>query len=335
MGEAMVAPGMPTGLPLRALPLHVFLHVPKTAGTTCRAVFQRMMGDYYFAYDQAVHGARSGQTPAWEDPAFFQRYLMIGGHVGRVHPLVRSARGAARRMILYGVMRDPVARVVSFYDYVRKRPRHPLHAAVATRTLAQVVRDVSRDERSPWANWQLFQLFGTADAAGIERALEAENYVIGRLEELESFLDAVAAFTSIPRPAETPRDNVADTGGPIRAREQPDFAEATERLADLNEAERRFMETHVRSLLLTTSLAPPGGPPHPMDVRRAGSQAGPGSRPKEAHESGLGGLRRGPGKTGKDGPARPAELRRGAAAGPPATGVGHRLRDGQAPRGAG
>lgn len=316
MSDAAPAPGMPDGLPLRALPLHVFLHVPKTAGTTCRAVFQQMMGDYYFTYDQGVHGAKPGVVQPWQSPEFFHRYLMIGGHVGRLHALVRAARGASRRMVFYGVMRDPVSRAVSFYDYVRKRPRHPVHKEVADRTLAEVVREAATADRSPWVNWQLFQLFGATDPAGIRQAMEGENYVIGRLEDLSGFLDAVAAVTSIPRPEDIPRENVADTAGPVRARDQPDFAEAKERLAELNRVETEFMEQHVRPLLLTTSLARPHGPAHPMEEK-------PAPRPAQ-------GGPRGPGAGGPKGPR--------AAGGPgprPGGGQGPRPGGGQGPRPAG
>lgn len=261
---------MPTGLPLRALPLFIFLHVPKTAGTSARSVFVSMLGPWYFAFDAAKHRREPGEPAVWDEPGFFDNLLMVGGHIGRSHPLVRAARATGRRIVLLAALRDPVRRAVSFYDYVRNRRRHPMHEELISRTLAEVLRDTPPEPRAPWVNTQLMQVFGTVEPEGIDEALASENYVIGRQDAFEAFLDAAAATLHLPRPASVPYDNVAETrkpNAPVPAAQQPDFAEALERLAALNEAETRFLEQRVTPLLTSLSLLPPSGEPHPMERR--------------------------------------------------------------------
>lgn len=245
---------MGTGLALRATPLFVFLHVPKTAGTSARQMFVWMFGDFYFAFDPATHLANPHGQAVWEVPGFFDRYLMIGGHLGFRYPITAAARRTGRRVIFFSIMRDPVARVVSFYDFVRRRPAHPLHAALKSRTLLRAIEEVPGDEH--WNCAQLKQIFGSARPELIERALAGDSFVIGRQEELPAFFDAVTAVSGIPRMATIPRENSLDNlRGPAMqpAREQPDFQRAVELIRDRNREEIAFMEKRLGKVLITTA----------------------------------------------------------------------------------
>ncbi|MCX8134591.1 MAG: sulfotransferase family protein [Roseococcus sp.] len=255
---------MPSGLPLRALPLYIFLHVPKTAGTSARQMFRWMTGDFYFMYVNERHQPRPGGRAAWEEPGFFDRYLMIGGHFDITHPIVQTARSTGRRVIFLGVVRDPVARVVSLYDFVRRQPTHPLHAELAQRSLLEAVQQGGSFLRSYAVNAQLLQLFGTADPDRIEEVLAQENFVLGRQDALEAFFDAVAAVSGLPRPRRVPRANTAEKlDGPqaTPAREQPGFEEAKARLAELNRAEVEFLGRRIPRLLITARPRPVPGLP--------------------------------------------------------------------------
>lgn len=246
---------MPSGLPLRALPLYIFLHVPKTAGTSARQMFRWMTGDFYFMYVNERHQPRHGGRAAWEEPGFFDRYLMIGGHFDITHPIVQAARATGRRLIFVGVVRDAVARVVSLYDFVRRQPSHPLHAELAQRSLLEAVQQGGDFLRSYAVNAQLLQLFGTEDPDRIEEVLARENFVLGRQDALEALFDAVSAVSGLPRPSRMPRANTAEKlDGPqvTPAREQPGFEEAKARLAELNRAEVEFLARRLPRLLITT-----------------------------------------------------------------------------------
>ncbi len=253
---------MPSGLPLRALPLFVFLHVPKTAGTSARQMFRWMTGDFYFMYVHEQHHPRRGSTAAWQEPGFFDRYLMVGGHFDIGHPLVQAARASGRRIIFVGVLRDAVARIVSLYDFVRRQPTHPLHAELSGRTLLEAVREGGDFVRHYARNAQLLQLFGTDDVERIEQVLAEENFILGRQDALEALFDAVAAVSGLPRPARMPRANTAeklDAPPAIPAREQPGFEEAKALLAELNAAETEFLARRLPRLLVTVRAVPAAG----------------------------------------------------------------------------
>ena len=62
--------------------------------------------------------------------------LLITGHYGVEHPLVVHAKRPVR---IAAVMRHPLERIISLYDYIRGRPDHPEHAALIGCTLHQAL----------------------------------------------------------------------------------------------------------------------------------------------------------------------------------------------------
>lgn len=248
---------MPTGLPLRALPLFIFLHVPKTAGTSTKQVWRNMFQDYYFQFDPAIHRVKEGESAVWQQAGFFDRYLMIGGHAAYNHGLVRRARNTKRRVIFVATFRDPPARAASHYDFIRKRPGHPLYKELMDRSLLEAIESDGAFRRQS-INAQLIQVFGTDDPELIAEVLARENYIIGRQDQLDDFLDVVAAISGLPRPQRVVRANAADEPGPVAAepaRMQPTYSMALEKLSLLNEREIEFMTAHLGSVLVTTSRA--------------------------------------------------------------------------------
>lgn len=250
-----MADGMPTGLPLRALPLFFFLHIPKTAGTSLIDTFSSMFGDYALRHEDFLNKVGDHQEMYRvidQSAGFFDRYLMIMGHMNLHNPLVVRAN---RRCIFFSVLRDPVARVVSHYDFLRRHSDHPLHAEVRDRSLLQAFREAPVFRRVS-VNEQLLQIFGTAELDEVENALKRRNYVLGRQERLAEFINAVEAVTGLRRGAPVPRLNAALPVEPMtRASEQPDFDEAVAAIAEANRAESEFLR-RMPSVLATVTLNP-------------------------------------------------------------------------------
>ena len=224
----------PFGLAPRLVPLYHFLHIPKTAGTSLNRVFDRMFRALVL-YSSTTELARLVQA----DPAFFHRYLLVTGHID-----VNNAAAAAgvRENVFLAVFRDPVKRVVSLYDYIRATPDHPLHAAVRDRSLRDAFRG-SGPFRRVTINAQLRIVFGGTTMREAREALQTRNYVLGRSDALEDFLDAVAHYTGFARPPAIPRLNTAeDRDGPQPARAQPDYEAALADIAEACRPEIGFME---------------------------------------------------------------------------------------------
>lgn len=240
----------PSGsLPIQATPLYFFLHVPKTAGTSVGRILSQMFAGYVLH-----HGGRDLMALLEKEPTLLDRYLLVSGHMGIGHPIVATAQ---RRKLFLTVMRDPASRVVSHYDYIRSRPEHPQYEELSRVSLLKAFNSCVRF-REASTNAQLRQVFGTADLGQIDSALRQRNYILGRSDGLDAFLNAVQAVSGLPRPADIPRLNTAgEQVNPFeRARAQGDYAEAIEAIIAANTAETLFLQERLPpgATLVTTAL---------------------------------------------------------------------------------
>jgi len=97
----------------------VFLHVPKTAGTTLRSIIMRQ-------YPSAAGFDTFGNPDAQPD-------LSAGMLHGHIHyGTVPGAR-------YFTMLRDPIARIVSLYNHARYKPASNLHDEAMSRTLPDFV----------------------------------------------------------------------------------------------------------------------------------------------------------------------------------------------------
>lgn len=234
---------LPFSLEPRLVPLYHFLHIPKTGGTSLNRVFDRMFRSLVlFTNPRELALAVPG------DPAFFHRYLLITGHIDVKNP---AAVAAVRENVFLAVFRDPVKRIISLYDYIRATTGHPLHAVIGDMTLNEAFRTVQAF-RTVTVNAQLRTVFGGTSMRHVRESLQSRNYVLGRADALEDFVDAVAQYTGFPRPPMVPWLNTADENpGPESAKAQPDHAEAVEAIGEACRAESGFVEQWLSRPLAT------------------------------------------------------------------------------------
>ncbi len=234
-------------------PIFFFLHVPKTGGASLRQSLGRMFYPHFVIYTKGEDLKKNRlNLQKWNGPDFYRNYSLIGGHIPRVHPIVNPTK-TARPRVYISLMRDPVKRVVSFYDYVRRRPAHVFRDYLMDKTLLEAFTEPS-PFRQRCIQEQLQYVFGTSDEAEAERMLQEDNHILAPIEKMEEFVDAVAAVSGRPRPPRLPPRNVAKeaaTGGVPMAHEQPGYEEALAAIAEANAPELRFMERHLKDVLVT------------------------------------------------------------------------------------
>lgn len=223
--------------PWSETPILCFLHLPRTGGTTINRMLKYAFGHraVFHADLVAEHGGEGGLAAAL---ARGQRIdhgaALITGHYGVAHPLVRHM---PRPVAFAAVLRHPVERIVSLYDYIRGRPDHPEHAALSTLTLHQAL-DAVPEFAAHCRNSQLRTLFNATDRAGIIAALQCHPYLLARMEALEVFADRLLALFGRRLGGRLPRCNERPVlAGVAPAGSQPDYAAALARIAADNRAE--------------------------------------------------------------------------------------------------
>jgi hypothetical protein len=105
-----------------------FCHIPKTAGMTFRTIIEDQ-----FACEDVCPATLNAQLKklSLED---LRRYRLFRGHLGFSNlPSLLSGK----RVINITVLREPVARVISHYDYIRRMPGDPHYSAVKDMSLEE------------------------------------------------------------------------------------------------------------------------------------------------------------------------------------------------------
>jgi hypothetical protein len=105
-------------------PALIFLHIPRTAGTTLHHIIeQQYQPDEVFSMG---HDAHRSVREFWSLPQSTRAaFRMVKGHCAYgIHEAIPGPS------TYFTLLRDPIERISSEYHYVRRIPTHPLHEAV-------------------------------------------------------------------------------------------------------------------------------------------------------------------------------------------------------------
>lgn len=168
----------------------IFAHVPKTAGTSVRSVFQAWYGTRLLPhYPQKDNGGRPVkydvvQMHSAKEPA------VIYGHFNREKGFgIEDYYPEASQFVT--VLRDPVERVLSGYFYMRSQGIHMAPFGD--------LRNVSAQEYVDHADINMFKFLPAALESGdFEVAVEERFVEIGLTEHLEESLSRIAVKLSKP-----------------------------------------------------------------------------------------------------------------------------------------
>lgn len=164
-------------------PLLLFLHIPKTAGSTLMQIIERQYSPeaILIQHQPTIHQAL-GALPS----GAIDRFEVAMGHLWfGVHALV------PRAATYITVLRDPIERVISHYYFVQQHPEHYLHGVSRGMSLEEYVTSGCSNEL---ANDQTRLLAGGAiDTPSEMLAIAKQNLerhfaVVGLTEEFDQSL---------------------------------------------------------------------------------------------------------------------------------------------------
>ena len=168
----------------------IFLHIPKTGGTTI---------EYLLAKNYKINGVIHINAPALNKNPFalFKKGDLphvIMGHYKTSHLLYRFID---RPLVHFTMLRDPVKRVLSYFDYLQTSPNHGLYEKASKRSLeefingndmvelsnAQTLRLAGRLSHTPLRPWEIQECFEVA-----KESLQKRFSLVGLTERYPEFM---------------------------------------------------------------------------------------------------------------------------------------------------
>jgi hypothetical protein len=191
----------------------VFLHVPKTGGTSVQKAFIRHIGSNRSgraALFDSIYAA-----PPEADIARARRALYVGGHID----WATFERFRQPESFVFTVLRDPFDRLLSSYLYLTSFPEHSRWFSQVAHLQGMEIEEflLSRDPVARvWTDNVIARQFGASFLAETLNETAVVNSIhrlrslshVGFQHRLDADLRAIAAAGGIPAPEKARRENV-------------------------------------------------------------------------------------------------------------------------------
>lgn len=203
----------------------IFVHLPKTGGFALHAALERALpaGSVLRIGDSAAQQAFAAMRPGQVAP-----FSMVSGHFTFEEAKARARPGARFATVL----RDPVARLVSAFNYMSTWEDHPLHASFRNRGFAEFIADSSQELAAEACR----QLTGRDTAAEAIPVLESHYALVGTTARLPDVSQRLHQWLGLA-PQVPGRENVTAGQGRMSL-----TSETCEQLLELTREDRKLFQ---------------------------------------------------------------------------------------------
>ena len=161
----------------------VYLHIPKTAGTSINHHFRSILGHHnvgWLGIDFSVEDLKDAKK--------IEKYKVLGGHFG-----LRQAQDIPFPVTCLSTVREPVSRALSYYRYVLNMP--------SEKTRMGLCGDFAADLAGPFGSLisnQQCAFLGLQNAADPINALaQIHNLYVAPVECTQALLDGISAALNV------------------------------------------------------------------------------------------------------------------------------------------
>lgn len=170
----------------------VFIHIPKSSGTSARQFFIDAYGEssvawmgYDFSRDDLIDG----------DPDFFNRHKVIGGHFS-----FKLAQKIPGEKIYIAVYRNVVDRIISLYRYIERTNHHHLHDEVTAAGLKRAIKEIP-SFRAQVSNLQIKFLSDSTSPPSFKNAqnnIINNGFYISSIDSVQELFDTLKRDLALP-----------------------------------------------------------------------------------------------------------------------------------------
>lgn len=132
----------------------LFPHIPKTGGTTLDYIIAKNY-KIDFVYRANAGSIERNLASLYKLHNQFRLHRVLMGHIELTDPIYQLLE--RKKLVQLVLLRDPISRVVSYYDYVRTGPNHPKHDIAKKMTLSEFVTSSRIDDIK---NGQSYRILG-------------------------------------------------------------------------------------------------------------------------------------------------------------------------------
>jgi hypothetical protein len=203
----------------------IFVHLPKTGGFALHAALERALpaGSVLRVGDSAAQQVFAAMEPAQVAP-----YSMVSGHFTFEEAQARARPGARFATLL----RDPVARLLSAFNYMSTWEGHSLHASFRNRGFAEFIADSGQDLAAEACR----QITGRDTAAEAIPILETHYALVGITTRVPDVSERLHQWLGLA-PQVPGRENVTAGQGRVSL-----TSETCEQLLELTREDRKLFQ---------------------------------------------------------------------------------------------
>ena len=210
----------------------VFMHIPKTAGTYLRGAWLINNIQNYWWHGEKVSFPQLNDF--YENDIISSVYGLIGGHLNISSCLKMKT---IQPRIFLTVIRDPISRIISFYNYIKRNEKHQINALVKTHTLYELLESKSKFYKIVF-NQQVRSII--ADRKLIEKFSRDDLLVIGRQDKIDQFVEVVNNLTGFDKNMSGGKANAGIDGYEKSVEAEPDFDKAMKILENITRKEKEL-----------------------------------------------------------------------------------------------